>query len=134
MSMNVLASAALVVNVGVAPTSTGSDANGLPSSDWTAELVMYLTNASAWVLFLVLAKIERLMPATWLATWVTALAGAGKATTPYASFFIPLDAIVAPALFWLRIIAALPLVKSGTALVPLSYCALDGLTTLSVCM
>jgi len=47
---------------------------------------------------------------------------------------MPLASRVALGLFWLMIIATLPLAKSETESVPLSYWALEGLTTLWVCM
>ena len=133
MSEKVLASSALSVNTGVAPLSTGSEENGLPRVVWVSGDVMNLTNWSAASLFLVSLKIDMLMPAMKLAIfWPPD--GAGKGTTPYSSLFIPLDWIELSALFWLRIIATFFVAKSLTALVPLSYCALEVLTTLSFCI
>src|ERR671917_44253 len=105
MSWNVAASVASVVKTGLASFSTGSEANGLPSVFWVSGSVMYLTNFSAASLFLVFLKIDRLIPATWLATGSAASFGAGNGTTPYSPVFMPLATIEEAALFWLITIA-----------------------------
>ena len=94
---------------------------------------MNFTNLSAASLFFVFLKMDRLMPATWLATGFPP-SGDGNGTTPYWSDFMPLATMDESALFWLRIIATFPVAKSLTAWTPLSYWALEVLTTLSVCM
>ena len=78
--------------------------------------------------------IARLMPARCEAQSLTASAGAGKGIAANCSGSMPLSSIVALALFWLMIIAASPFAKAVTDLVPLSNCALEGLTTLCSCM
>src|SRR3979490_1245503 len=123
MSWKVAASVALSGKTGLAPFSTGRAENGLPSVVWGLTSVMYLTNFSAASLFLVFLKIDRLMPATWLATALPP-AGAGKAVTPYSLLFMPLATMEESALFWFSTIATFFVAKSLTALVPLSYCAL----------
>ena len=94
---------------------------------------MNLTNCSAASLFLVFLKIDMLMPAMKVAIFWPPV-GAGKGTTPYSSLFMPLDWMELSALFWLSIIATFFVAKSLTDLVPLSYCALEALTTLSFCI
>ena len=53
-----------------------------PAWSGVLSLVMYLTNLRAASLFLVFLMIDRLMPATWLATCLPPV-GAGNGTTPY---------------------------------------------------
>src|SRR3954464_12174089 len=133
MFANVLASSALSVNTGVASLRTGSEENGLPRVFWVSGDVMNLTNWRAASLFLVFLKIDMLMPAMKEAIFWPPV-GAGNGTTPYSSLFMPLATIELSALFWLRIIATFFVAKSLTALVPLSYWALEVLTTLSFCI
>src|ERR1700712_1628340 len=133
MFENVFAMSGSVVNVGVASFSTGIELNGLPSADWVSGLVMKLTNLSAASWFFVFLKTERLIPAMKLATGLPA-AGAGIGTTPYWLGSMPSAVRFASALFWLKIIAAVPLAKFAIDSVPVLYCASAGSAILSVCI